>query len=139
MTAIELLENLGRQGFRVEALGEQLRCSPQAALTPELISLLKEHKIELIGTLKSKDRSLTAFVAGGANGEWRIREINDSEDPFTFGWTVKKPPATLGVCRCGSQHHHDVKIHGGQSIRRDCARCERFLRFVVWYGNDFSE
>jgi hypothetical protein len=28
-----------------------------------------------------------------------------------------------------------VEIHGGRSIRRDCADCGAFIEFQVWYGN----
>jgi len=47
--------------------------------------------------------------------------------PFPRGNT---PP----VCRCGSCRTRDVPIHNGQSIRRDCAECGRFLAFIQWYG-----
>jgi hypothetical protein len=36
--------------------------------------------------------------------------------------------------RCRSTGFLDVPIHNGQSVRRDCARCGRFIVFVVWYG-----
>jgi hypothetical protein len=44
-------------------------------------------------------------------------------------------PASV-VCRCGSTKWTDTPIHGGQSIRRDCQRCGRFLEFPIWYGKD---
>lgn len=38
-----------------------------------------------------------------------------------------------GPClRCGSEEHIDVPIHGGRSIRRDCARCHQTKGFSVW-------
>jgi hypothetical protein len=36
--------------------------------------------------------------------------------------------------RCGSAETTDVPIHAGQSARRDCALCGRFVEFAVWYG-----
>ncbi|OHB77742.1 MAG: hypothetical protein A2W31_03425 [Planctomycetes bacterium RBG_16_64_10] len=36
--------------------------------------------------------------------------------------------------RCRSTEYRDVSIHGGRSVRRDCAKCGRFLDFPVWYG-----
>jgi len=39
-------------------------------------------------------------------------------------------------CRCGSTQWRDIPIHGGRSIRRDCAACKRFLEFAVWYGKN---
>ena len=40
------------------------------------------------------------------------------------------------VCRCGSTTWRDVSIHEGQSVRRDCKRCGRFLDFPIWYGKN---
>ena len=40
------------------------------------------------------------------------------------------------ACRCGSTAWRDVPIHDGQSVRRDCARCDRFLDFPVWHGKN---
>jgi len=37
------------------------------------------------------------------------------------------------ICRCGSTRYRDVSIHSGRSVRRDCARCGRFLGFLIWY------
>jgi hypothetical protein len=39
------------------------------------------------------------------------------------------------VCRCGSTSWRDVPIHNGQSVRRDCSRCGRFIDFSIWYKN----
>ena len=38
------------------------------------------------------------------------------------------------ACRCGSKFGVDVPIHEGLSIRRDCAKCNKFILFSVWYG-----
>ncbi len=39
------------------------------------------------------------------------------------------------VClRCHSRAFHEIPIHDGRSIRRDCASCGRFVAFSVWYG-----
>ena len=35
-------------------------------------------------------------------------------------------------CRRGQ--FRDIPVHAGRSIRRDCARCGRFIVFPVWYG-----
>jgi hypothetical protein len=36
--------------------------------------------------------------------------------------------------RCRATGTLDVAIHDGQSVRRDCAQCGRFVEFAVWYG-----
>jgi hypothetical protein len=64
------------------------------------------------------------------------RLIQPEEDPFSTGWGVRaisKRPGNA-VCSCGSETWIDVPIHDGQSIRRDCAKCDRFIRHVRWYG-----
>jgi hypothetical protein len=44
---------------------------------------------------------------------------------------------TVAPCRrCRSRTYRDVSIHDGQSVRRDCGRCGRFIGFTVWYGTD---
>ena len=50
------------------------------------------------------------------------------------GPTVPDQPKAKAVCRCGSTTWQDFPIHRGQSVRRDCGRCGRFLDFPVWYG-----
>ena len=50
-----------------------------------------------------------------------------------------KPRKPDAVCPCGSTQWRDVPIHGGRSIRRDCARCGRFLSFPLWYGHKEDE
>jgi hypothetical protein len=34
--------------------------------------------------------------------------------------------------RCGSTDYVDTPIHAGNSLRRDCARCGRFVGWPVW-------
>lgn len=39
------------------------------------------------------------------------------------------------ICeRCGSMEYIETPIHEGKSIRRDCAKCDRFMGFPVWKG-----
>ena len=61
-------------------------------------------------------------------------------DGKTAEWSCPKCGRTSGPIvqqkcrRCGSTQYHDVPIHNGKSIRRDCARCGRFLDFPAWHG-----
>ena len=47
-------------------------------------------------------------------------------------------PSPKQVCRCGASEWRDVVLyhapHNGTTIRRDCARCNRFIEFPIWYG-----
>jgi len=47
------------------------------------------------------------------------------------GTDVRSPTV---ICPCGSGTTVEIAIHGGQSTRRDCGRCGRFVDFAVWYG-----
>ena len=38
--------------------------------------------------------------------------------------------------RCACTSWRDVPIHAGRSLRRDCARCGRMVRFLIWYGRE---
>ena len=46
--------------------------------------------------------------------------------------TSRKP------CKCGSTEVVLVPIHNGQSIRQDCANCNRFVGFAVWQPKDYK-
>jgi len=78
--------------------------APHEALTPDLLGRLKAHKAELLALLRPA--------------------------PATDAPTIR----AKAVCRCGGTTWQDVPIHGGQSVRRDCGRCRRFINFPVWHG-----
>jgi len=46
-----LLAALHTRGIRVRVLGDHLRLAPPAALSPELLAEVREHKSEIIATL----------------------------------------------------------------------------------------
>ncbi len=111
MNLTPLLADVARLGIRLEARGDALRFHPRSAVTPELAERLKAHKAELLALLSRP---------------------TPAEPPAEPATPSNAPP----VCRCGSSRWRDVPIHGGQSLRRDCGRCERFIGFPVWYGKD---
>ena len=111
-TLADLLAECDAQGVRLLPCGqgELTIDAPQAVLTPELLERLRTHKAELVAQLRPKCR-------GEPRGAART--------------TAARP-----ICRCGSTTWVDVPIHDGQSTRRDCARCGRFVDFSRWYGID---
>jgi hypothetical protein len=124
MTVLELLADVTRRGIELVADGDRLLCRPQAALTADLVGRLRSHKGELLALLRN-----TGGPGGGdqAAEARRLREASGVPPPG-----VAPGP---GECpRCRSTGFRDVPIHNGQSVRRDCARCGRFIAFVVWYG-----
>jgi TubC N-terminal docking domain len=114
MSAAELLADLDRLGIRLEADGDRLRYHPRSALTPELLDRLKAGKADVLAIL---------------------RPAPEVEQPRPVATMDADAKPTKPVCRCGSTACRDVPIHNGQSIRRDCGRCGRFIHFPVWYGN----
>jgi hypothetical protein len=114
----ELLRECDARGIRLLAAdgGALTVDAPKTALTPDLLALLKAQKVGLLRLLRSRrlDEALAA--------------------PLTAQEGETKP--TKPICRCGSTTWRDVPIHGGQSVRRDCRRCGRFVDFPVWYGGD---
>ena len=107
----ELLEDCDTRGIRLYPAsdGGLTIDAPQAALTPDMMARLKTHKAELLALF------------------WPAAAIQAQPMPTT-------KPTTNPVCRCGGAALRDVPIHDGQSVRRDCARCGRFIEFPVWYG-----
>jgi hypothetical protein len=83
--------------------------APQVALTPDMVVRLKAHKAELLALLRPAPA------------------VQPQPMP-----TMK--PTAKPVCRCGSTERRNVPIHDGQSVRRDCDKCGRFIDFPVWYG-----
>lgn len=107
----ELLADCDARGIRLHPAGDGGLTidAPQAALTPDMVARLKAHKAELLALL----RPAVAVQA----------------QPMPIMKPTAKP-----VCRCGGTVWRDVPIHDGQSVRRDCAGCGRFIDFPVWYG-----
>jgi hypothetical protein len=112
----ELLADCDAHGIRLLAAddGDLTIDAPKDALTPDLLHRLKANKSELLGLL---------------------RPMSDTAPPAAIKDTRMNP--TKSVCRCGSTTFRDIPIHGGQSVRRDCGRCGRFIEFPMWYGKEY--
>ena len=87
--------------------------APQVALTPDLLDRLRAYKGQLVALLRPARNEAPALF------------VSPRDAPA-------KPTET--GCRCGATAWRDVPIHNGQSVRRDCGRCGRFIDFPVWYG-----
>ena len=118
MTPLAMMARLADLGIVLKSSGDRLRFYPRSAVTPELAAELKRHKGELLALLRS----------------WH--NVAQIQETSYNGTATDKAAATKVVCRCGSTGWRDVPIHDGQSVRRDCDRCGRFLDFLVWYGKD---
>ncbi len=111
----DLLADCEAYGIRLLLAGDGSLTidAPQDALTPELLDRLRANKADVLAFLRPATEATLA-------------------PPLALSDTPAKP--AKAVCRCGSTTWRDVPIHGGQSVRRDCDRCGRFLDFPVWYG-----
>jgi len=108
MTLAEALETLDTAGGRLNLVDGRVSVVVAVAIPEAAWQALALHKDELRA-------SLTA--------------------PRTQPTTRLPTPAGTDLCdRCGSIETTDATIHDGRSVRRDCARCGRFIRFSVWYG-----
>lgn len=92
--------------------------SPQGAVTPEIVARLKTHKTELLAVL---------------------RQSNETVAIMPIAIQKASPTSGKALCRCGATERRTVPIHNGQSLRRDCGRCGRFVEFLVWYGKDTGQ
>lgn len=108
MTLMEALEILDASGGRLNLVGGRVNVVVGQEIPEAAWQALALHRDELASSLAAP------------------REVPTTRLP---------PPAGADLCdRCGATETTDVVIHDGQSIRRDCARCGRFIRFSVWYG-----
>jgi hypothetical protein len=96
--------------------------APRGAMTPEFLERLKFNKDKVVALL----RRAQAIELESTSNATATAAVIDSETQWK------------AVCRCGSTKWRDVPIHDGQSVRRECGRCERFLSWPLWYGRSSS-
>jgi hypothetical protein len=117
---LQALATLDAAGGRVSIVGGRVRIDVEVELPDSVWDALKAHREEL-----------RADLAGD-------RQLWDETEPV---WRdhhrdTLPPPAGVDRCdRCRSTETVDQPIHGGASVRRDCAACGRFRKFVVWNGD----
>ena len=122
---------------RVEASkGEIMEADKQA---------IRQHKDELLAFLARRKMYQAAIANAFANPSSR-EEIGplwmtapggfgpcESSSPGGLCSPPRLPPRPPGDCNsCGSDQYRDVAVHEGRSVRRDCAQCDKFIRFVIW-------
>jgi hypothetical protein len=122
-TAVQLLVRCKVKDVRLGVVDNDtiLVNAPRRALTVELLDQIRALKADLIELLNPSRSS---------SDEERSPMALESRQ----GTTNKPEP----LCRCGGTTWNDVLIHGGQSVRRDCGKCGRFLDFPIWYGKTIT-
>ena len=122
--------------IQLEAHGDRLRYWPRSAVTPDVADRIKTHKGDLLAILRSADAPqlnsllpIDAMVSADARcpDDSKVDHAGDDQEA-----------QSISCARCGSSEFRDVPIHGGRSMRRDCARCQRFVEFTVWCGTNRS-
>lgn len=93
---------------------------PSTVLVPGVYSILEAYKNDILLVLLAE------------------RDLAARETAADRKLAVSNGPTPDAVCRCGSTKWKDVPIHDGQSARRDCARCGRFLGWLQWYGRPMT-
>lgn len=90
---------------------------PEDAVTPDLVERLRTRKTDILLVLYAERNSESV-----------------DEFPYEWEWLEAPVPSVGAACLCGSTTWRDIPIHDGQSVRRDCAVCGRFIEFPIWYG-----
>ena len=122
----QFLRELEKRGIAISLAecGRKITyCAPKGAVTPEARAEIASRLAEIVEALSPRPASPVSSLAASQPTTW------SAPTPRTF------PPGTCD--RCGSVKSVDVSIHDGISVRRDCAKCGRFMAFPVWYGESF--
>lgn len=85
--------------------------------------------VDHLAQAAAQEPLVQAAARAGFSGT--VRAISRKEDPFR---DRHRPKVVPGVCQCGRSEWREVSIHKGASRRVDCAHCDRFGYFSVWYG-----
>ena len=128
MRAAELMTDLAILGIELQAHGDQLRFRPRSGVTPDLAKRMAACKSELL-TLRTGVPYWPEVTPEANEDYWTLIDEADRE-------YLLAPRERPDQCaRCGGRTTwRDVPIHDGQSVRRDCARCGRFIAFKDWHG-----
>lgn len=138
-TTTVILQDLADLGFTLTVRDGRLFARPADGLPAGMLERLRQHKAALLERLADEPAPIDV---SDARAVWQaVCDRLEGDPEFTpdaiedlrradVRWAHTPEPA----CRCGSTTWRDVAIHGGRSVRRDCARCCRFLSFPVWHG-----
>jgi len=66
-----------------------------------------------------------------------IAEEMSKHNPDGLGTIFPESEPMANSCfRCNGTKSYVAVIHDGESLRRDCAKCGRFVEFATWHDRD---
>lgn len=120
---LEALAALDAAGGRMRVVDGRLLVDVEVEIPAAVWQTFKDHREDLIASLVG-DRPIWP-----ENVPPIWRDGHREREQFAA-------PAGVECCdRCRSTDTIDQTIHDGRSVRRDCAACGRFRKFVVWNGD----
>jgi hypothetical protein len=150
MNIPNLLHSLTNQGLTL-SLGEApdsiAVVGPVASLTLEQQRALAEHKPTLLAMLTPlptcyiPEQAGTPEDLGSLNRcmEYfeRLADEVEFHNPERLAQIVLEPEQQESPCRrCGNRTTYLAILHAGESLRRDCAKCGRFIDFPSWHNRE---
>lgn len=123
MTLESALLAVESAGGRMRIVDGGLHVDVDIELPEPVWQTLKRHRDEIIATL------------AGDGPIWPEHAPPIWPDRFGHGDRLPAPAGVECCDRCRSTETIDTAIHGGRSIRRDCAVCGRFRKFTIWNGD----
>jgi hypothetical protein len=118
---VEALVAVHAAGGRLRLVDGRVRVDVDVELPESVWTTLAAHREELVA-IASRGGPIW-----DSSPIWPPRGLDRDKLPM---------PAGLDACeRCRSTETIDQPIHGGRSVRRDCAVCGRFRKFTVWNGD----
>jgi hypothetical protein len=72
------------------------------------------------------------YRAGSGSYTGELKQLVDENRPELTAWLSAGTAERRCICGCTEGEYH--AIHGGRSVRPDCAKCWRFICFSIWGG-----
>jgi hypothetical protein len=124
MTAIELTQDLEKQGIRLEIDGSDLIIdAPEDLLTPETLQALTRRKAEIVEMLKARGSTFAENGIDDSEIAWRIEVMKKqmpAEPPYPFLIAREDIETRKGACySCG-----DPLTGGSLYICQSCLRAK---------------
>lgn len=133
----ELVDDLLAAGAELGLQDGRAVAVPGSALSPRAVATIEARQAELVETLTAVAQPIagdwlkTTRLGGGTF--W----LRAGDEHLTADLDIDHTAdiSEDAVCRYGSTQWRDTLLHDGQSTRRDCGQCGRFLGFSIWYGH----